>query len=117
MLVNTHHHINYLEFPAKNLPSLKAFYGTCFGWTFTEYGPNYLAFNDGMLDGGFTTENASVMASGVPLVILYSEALEKTKKTIVEHGGSIRKDIYSFPGGRRFHFADPDGNELAVWGV
>ena len=110
--MDTHHRINYIEFPAKNLEALKAFYGSVFGWTFVNYGPNYVAFNDGTLDGGFTTQATPGMGA---LVILYSEKLEDSLNRVKEQGGEIVKDIFDFPGGRRFHFTDPDGNELAVW--
>lgn len=113
--MNTHHTINYIEFPATDIAATKAFYSTCFGWTFTDYGPDYVAFSDGHMDGGFTTDTTGV-ATGLPLIILYADALEQTKEDIKKAGGTIVKDIYSFPGGRRFHFTDPNNNELAVWG-
>lgn len=107
-----HHTINYVEFGAKDLEQIKKFYSAAFGWTFTDYGPTYVAFSESGLDGGFTTESKPGKGA---LVILYSERLEETRDTIKELGGEILKDIYEFPGGRRFHFADPSGNELAVW--
>lgn len=111
-MANLHHKINYIEFGAKNIPALKEFYGQAFHWTFKEYGPDYLEFNDGAMTGGFNKEAAVGKGS---LVILYSDALEETRKSVQEAGGTISQDIYAFPGGRRFHFTDPDGNELAVW--
>lgn len=98
---------------AGDFAAVKEFYGSVFGWTFTDYGPDYVAFNDGALDGGFA--KGDKRASGSPLVILYSDDLEKTRDAITAAGGTILQDIYAFPGGRRFHFADPAGNELAVW--
>ncbi len=106
------HTINYVEFGATDLSAIKAFYSKAFGWTFTDYGPDYVAFANSGLEGGFTTQ---AKPGGNPLVILYSDALEKTKDGVIAAGGKIVKDIYTFPGGRRFHFADPSGNELAVW--
>ena len=108
-----HHKINYIEFPANDLPAVKQFYTQAFGWEFTDFGPDYTAFTDGHLDGGFTA-GKPVQQSG-PLVILFSDDLETSLKTIEACGGEILKPIYSFPGGRRFHFSDPAGNELAVW--
>lgn len=106
------HTINYVEFAATDLEAIKRFYTEVFGWTFTDYGPTYAAFGDSYLDGGFTTK--ATPGKG-PLVILYADDLQKTKESITAHGGTIAKDIYAFPGGKRFHFADPSGNELAVW--
>lgn len=106
-------HINYVEFKANDLEKIKKFYSESFGWTFTDYGPTYAAFSESGLEGGFEkTENKIV--NGV-LIVLYHEDLEKTEKIILKYGGKISKDIFSFPGGRRFHFVDPSGNELAVW--
>ena len=108
-----HHQINYIEFSVNELAAVKEFYRTAFGWTFTDYGPEYTAFNDGTLDGGFAKSTPS--ADTGPLVILYSENLEESLKTVKDCGGSISKPIFEFPGGRRFHFLDPAGNELAIW--
>ena len=105
--------IDYIEMPATDIPATKTFYTAVFGWKFTDYGPDYVAFADGHLEGGFT-KVASNRAGG-PLVILYSSALEKTQAKVEGKGGKIAKPIFSFPGGRRFHFLDPNGNELAVW--
>jgi predicted enzyme related to lactoylglutathione lyase len=102
--------IDYVEFPARDLAAAKAFYGAAFGWTFTDYGPGYAAFNEG-LDGGFQTEDGPQK----PLVILYARDLEAMEAKVRAAGGTISKPIFSFPGGRRFHFTDPAGNELAVW--
>jgi predicted enzyme related to lactoylglutathione lyase len=111
--MNIHHAVSYIEFGAKDLTATKAFYTAVFGWEFTDYGPDYAAFKDpGGNEGGFSI-NAE-MGEG-PLVILYSSELEKTKTAVEQNGGKIMRDIFSFPGGQRFHFADPNGNELAVW--
>jgi len=105
--------LDYLEMPAKSgsLDSVKAFYARAFGWSFTDYGPTYSAFEEG-LDGGF---DASPDANAQPLPVLYADDLEAMAETVESSGGKIVKPIFSFPGGRRFHFTDPAGNELAMW--
>lgn len=106
-------HITYVEFKAKDLEKIKAFYSSAFNWTFTDYGPTYVAFSESGLDGGFEKSEEPII-NGV-LVVLYHKNLEEIKNKIVESLGTISKDIFSFPGERRFHFIDPTGNELAVW--
>ena len=110
---HNNHQIDYIEFSATDIPATKAFYSAAFGWKFTDYGPDYVSFEDGETGGGFS--KAPAVTAGGPLVILYSTALEATQATVEKHGGRIAKPIFSFPGGRRFHFLDPSGNELAVW--
>lgn len=108
--------IDYVEFYAADFNAVQAFYEAAFGWTFTSYGPEYLAFNDGKLDGGFRLGEAKAStATGSALVILYANDLEATRDKVVASGGTLSEDIFSFPGGRRFQFTDPHGNELAVW--
>lgn len=108
--------INYLELPARDLDAIQGFYERAFGWSFTDYGPEYRAFNDGVIDGGFRkAELSSSTNNGATLIVLYATNLERTRDVVLQHGGAIVKEIFSFPGGRRFHFADPNGNELAVW--
>ena len=108
--------IDYLELPAADLDAVQTFYEKAFQWSFTAYGPDYQAFTDGNMNGGFyRSELHSSTAQGAALVVLYAADLEKTKQTVMESGGVIEKDIFSFPGGRRFHFTDPNRNELAVW--
>lgn len=106
-------HINYVEFKAKDLEAIKKFYRQAFGWNFTDYGPTYVAFSDSGLDGGFEKSDEKIVNGA--LVVLYHQKLEEIRARIVEAGGKISKEIFSFPGGRRFHFLDPAGNELAVW--
>ncbi len=106
-------HINYVEFKAKDLEQIKQFYSAAFGWQFTDYGPDYVAFSDSGLDGGFEKSDG-IIVNGA-LVVLYHKDLEASRKKVTEAGGRISKDIFSFPGGRRFQFLDPSGNELAVW--
>ena len=105
--------ISYIEFNVATIDRAKAFYGSAFGWTFTDYGPHYAEFSDGFMKGGF--DASGIVTPGGPLVVLYGDDLEATRLRIMEAGGKIVKSIFDFPGGRRFHFADPDGNELAVW--
>ena len=106
-------YINYIEFKAKDLEAIKEFYTTCFNWKFTDYGSTYVAFSESGVYGGFEkTENEIV--NGV-LVVLYHKNLAMIKQKIIELNGIISKDIFAFPGGHRFHFVDPSGNELAVW--
>ena len=107
-----HHEVQYIEFLSPDLPRIKEFYTKAFGWNFTDYGPGYTAFEGGYVDGGFTP---GTPVTGSVLVILYSEKLEETLERVKNAGGMIVKEIFTFPGGRRFHFSDPDGNELAVW--
>jgi predicted enzyme related to lactoylglutathione lyase len=109
--------IDYVEFSVADIARSRGFYGGAFGWSFKDYGPSYCEFQDGRLTGGFALAggDASRKGGGGPLVILYADDLAKTQGRIEEAGGAITKPIYSFPGGRRFHFADPDGYELAVW--
>ena len=108
-----HHSIDYVEFPGKDLSQIKSFYGRAFGWAFTDYGPDYIAPDNAGLDGGFQADPAEAPAK--PLIILYSVELEHTLEAVTANGGKIVKPIFEFPGGRRFHFTDPSGNELAVW--
>ena len=108
--------VDYIEFPARDLISIQTFYETAFSWSFTDYGPEYKAFTDGKIDGGFyKSENKSSTEQGSVLVVLYAVDLQLTKENVISSGGTIIKDIFEFPGGRRFHFTDPSGNELAVW--
>lgn len=108
--------IDYLELPANNLEAAQAFYENTFGWSFTSYGPEYTAFNDGRIDGGFYRADLKARTdNGSVLIVFYASDLEATRDKVVANGGELVKEIFSFPGGRRFHFADPNGNELAVW--
>lgn len=111
--MSNNHRIDYLEFGCADIPTAKKFYGSVFGWEFTDYGPEYTAFKDGRLDGGFTTH--SKHNPGGALVVLYADNLEATRDAVLSAGGTIEKPIFSFPGGRRFHFNDPNGMEMAVW--
>ena len=105
--------INYIELPVTDINAAKQFYGEAFGWKFVDYGPEYASFNDGKLDGGFRKEES--VQRGGPLIVLYATHLESVKTEIEQAGGKIVIEIFEFPGGKRFHFTDPSGNELAVW--
>ena len=114
--MNIHEKINYIEFPSKDLELTKTFFTSTFGWSFIDYGPKYIAFSNEGIDGGFYKSDLTVSTeNGGPLIVLYSEELEGTQEKIKENGGTINKEIFAFPGGRRFHFRDPNGNEYAVW--
>ena len=114
--MNEHEKINYVEFPAKDIEKSKAFFSAVFGWSFVDYGPDYAAFSNEGLDGGFFKSDLSASTeNGSALIVFYSKELEETLTKIKAAGGIIIKPIFSFPGGRRFHFGDPNGNEYAVW--
>ena len=114
--MNAHEKINYVEYPANNLKATKAFFEAAFGWKFADYGPEYIAFSDQGLDGGFfKADLASSTDKGSALVVFYSKRLEETLSKVERAGGKVVKPIFKFPGGRRFHFAEPSGNEFAVW--
>jgi hypothetical protein len=105
--------IDYIEMPATDISAIKRFYIDAFGWKFTDYGPEYTSFEDGRLTGGFTKDRAA--ASGGALVVIYVLDLSAAEQRVRAAGGTITKPPFPFPGGRRFHFTDPSGNELAVW--
>ena len=114
--MNEHEKINYVEFPARNIEATKVFFTEVFGWSFEDFGPDYTAFSDEGVDGGFFKSGlSSSIEKGSALIVFYSEELEITQSKIENAGGKIKKPIFSFPGGRRFHFTDPNGNEYAVW--
>ncbi len=108
--------LNYIELPSDDLEKTKQFYCDTFGWTFEDFGPDYCAFNDGENDGGFYRSPLSSNSDkGAALVVLLTDDLEAALDRVSENGGTIHKPIFSFPGGRRFHFKDPSQNELAIW--
>jgi len=112
-MTSQNNHINYIEFKATDLEKIKEFYSTTFGWNFTDYGPNYVSFSNSGLAGGFEKTEEKIV-NGV-LVVLYHTDLEMIKNKVIQSGGIITKDVFSFPGGQRFQFLDPSGNELSVW--
>ena len=105
--------VDYIEFPVLDLDEVKRFYGSVFGWSFTDFGPEYTSFADGRLTGGFF--KSETVQPGGPLVVIYTLDLESLAKTVAANGGTIVKETFEFPGGKRFHFRDPSGYELAVW--
>ena len=114
--MRAHEKIDYVEFPAHDLGRTKAFFEAAFGWSFVDYGPEYTAFADQGLDGGFYQSELSASTErGSALVVLFSRSLEETQGKVERAGGRIVKPIFPFPGGRRFHFTEPSGNEFAVW--
>lgn len=114
--MNEHEKINYVECPAKDIEATKRFFTAAFGWSFIDYGPDYSAFSNQGLDGGFfKAALASTSENGAALIVFYSQNLEATEVKVKKAGGAISKEIFSFPGGRRFHFIEPSGNEFAVW--
>ena len=111
--MSTHHTIDYIEFTVRDLNLAKRFYTTAFGWQFNDYGPEYAGIKGAAGEVGGLHQTSEARTAG-PLVILYSKDLEKSVAAVRSAGGKIVREPYAFPGGRRFHFADPSGNELAV---
>lgn len=111
-----HEKVDYLEFAARDLGATKAFFAEVFGWSFEDYGPEYTAFHNASIDGGFyAADLAADPDRGSALVVFYSHDLEATQAKVLAAGGAIAKETFAFPGGRRFHFREPSGNEFAVW--
>jgi len=106
-------HINYVELKANDLEAVKAFYSQAFGWKFTDYGERYIAFESSGLAGGF--EKTDKPITNGALIVLYNEDLKASKAKVLKLGAKLSVDIFSFPGGSRFQFFDPSGNELAIW--
>ena len=114
--MNEHEKINYVEFPSKDIQATKEFFIQVFGWSLQDFGPEYSAFSNQGIDGGFfKSELSASTANGGALIVFYSQDLEKTQAKIKAADGIVVKAIFSFPGGRRFHFTEPSGNEFAVW--
>ncbi|MEN3158958.1 VOC family protein [Alkalimonas sp. NCh-2] len=108
--------INYIELPCRDMAATKAFFSKVFGWGFVDHGPEYMAITDAGIDGGYyQSEHLALTQHGSALVVLYSSELEQTLADVKAAGGQILQAIFNFPGGRRFHFTDPSGNEYAVW--
>ncbi len=114
--MSDHEKIDYVEFASRDLATTKAFFSQVFGWEFKDFGDDYCAFlNQGVNGGFYQADLASTPATGGALIVFYSEELEMTQSKIEQAGGTVVKPIFSFPGGRRFHFTEPCGNEFAVW--
>lgn len=115
-MAKTHHTIDYIELAAPDIEAAKRFYADAFGWSFNDYGPAYAGIRaaDGEGEvGGLNSAGAA--GPGLPLVIIYSDDLDATLAAVRAAGGRITTEPFEFPGGRRFHFADPAGNELGAW--
>lgn len=112
---HVHHEIDYIEFEVVDMAEAQRFYGAAFGWSFTDYGPGYAGIrkSGGGEAGGLRA--GSGIVTGGPLVILYSKDLDESLESVRRAGGEITAEPFEFPGGRRFQFRDPSGNELAVW--
>ena len=112
----THHTVSYVELSVSDLASAGDFYRTAFGWQLTDFGPSYAGFRD---DPSSEEEGGGLAASserpGRPLVLLFSDDLDATVRAVEAAGGTVTDGPYEFPGGRRFHFTDPSGNELGVY--
>jgi predicted enzyme related to lactoylglutathione lyase len=117
--MSTHHRIDYVEAPSRDLEATKRFFTDVFGFGFTDYGPDYTSFAEaaGGVNGGFFRSDAVACTErGSALIVFFSNRLEHTRDQVTQAGGTISKPIFSFPGGRRFHFQEPGGSEFAVWG-
>ncbi|MEQ6903299.1 VOC family protein [Nocardioides sp. YIM 152588] len=116
-MTHTHHALDYVELSVADVAEAKAFYSAAFGWAFNDYGPGYAGIlsPDGAREVGGLAGSASRSPGGGPLVLLYSDDLDGTVDAVLAAGGRVTAPPYGFPGGRRFHFADPSGNELGVW--
>ena len=104
--------INYVELPTGDAPASKGFYETAFGWRLTDFGPSYAATTTGDVDMGLQGDTSE--ATRAPLVVIAVEGLDAWPARVEAAGGTVVRPIFAFPGGRRFHFTDPSGNELAV---
>ena len=111
-----HHKINYIEIPVKDIKETKSFFTKVFSWSFIDYGEEYCSISNSGIDAGFYKSDLTMSQNtGSALVVLYSNDLKETQAKIEQNGGEITKAIFSFPGGRRFHFTDLNNNEYAVW--
>jgi len=112
-----HHTIDYIELPVAELAAAKRFYAEAFGWQFNDYGPQYAGIQGpgGGEAGGLNATEPHLRTGGGPLVLLFSDDLDATVEAVRRAGGTVTREPYPFPGGRRFHFTDPSGNELGVW--
>lgn len=114
--MSEHGKLSYVEFPSSDIEATKTFFIAVFDWSFTDYGPEYTSFSDQGLNGGFyKSDQKSLTENGAALLVFYSSDLEQTLDAVTQSGGTIVKPIFDFPGGRRFHFTEPSGNEFAVW--
>jgi predicted enzyme related to lactoylglutathione lyase len=111
-----HHSINYIEYAATDFNKTRAFFSQVFDWSFEDYGDEYMAFTgEGLMGGFYYSQGVSTQSTGGALLVFYSNDLDATQANIEAAGGVINRDIFAFPGGKRFHFVEPSGNEMAVW--
>jgi len=113
--MSKHHHFNYIELPTTDMAAMKAFYTAVFGWSYVDYGPSYAAITGAGVDGGFDANTDRAPSRTGALVVIYSDDVEASLEAVKAAGGEITVPIFNFPGGKRFHFVGPSGNELAVW--
>lgn len=114
--MNEHEKMNYVEFPAKDIAATKKFFSSVFNWSFIDYGEEYTSFKDAGLNGGFyQSDLCTSTKNGAALIVFYSQDLKQTQEKIEASNGLIVRPVFDFPGGQRFHFEDPNGNEYAVW--
>lgn len=114
--MSDHHTISYIEFPTIKISESKMFFSKIFGWSFTDYGDDYTSFSEAGVHGGFFSSGSQPdRPPSSVLIVLYSEDLEATLASVTNEGCTVTKDIFDFPGGRRFHFIEPGGNEIGVW--
>lgn len=114
--MNTHEKLNYVEFAARDLDATKEFFSSVFGWEFVDYGPDYTAFSNQGLDGGFFKAALSnSTGNGGALLVFYSADIQATLQKIIANKGTVIRPLFEFPGGYRFQFTEPSGNEFAVW--
>ena len=114
--MHEHEKINYVEYPCRDMAATKAFFSRAFAWQFEHYGADYMAFSGQGLDGGFYRSELCASAQhGSALMVFFSDDLSATQAKVEAAGGTIVKPVFRFPGGKRFHFCDPSGNEFAVW--
>ena len=114
-MANKNNSINYIELPLIDIAKTKQFYSEVFGWEFTDWGPGYISFSGANIDGGFNGVDGIIATAPGVLVVLFADDLPAKLRQVEAAGGEILKPIYDFPGGRRFHFVDPNGTELAIW--
>ncbi len=111
-----HHQMNYIEISVTDMAAAQEFYAAAFGWEFTNYGPEYAGIKKQVGESGGLRLMEKVVTGG-PLVILYSDDIDASFEQATSAGARITAEVFEFPGGRRFQFMDPSGNELAVWGM
>ncbi|RYV01656.1 hypothetical protein SOPP22_14920 [Shewanella sp. OPT22] len=114
--MSQHEKLNYVELPSQNLSATKSFFNSVFDWEFVDYGDEYSAFSNQGIDGGFyQAEHVNTTEAGGALLVFYSDDIQATQDKVTANGGEIIRPVFEFPGGCRFHFTEPSGNEFAVW--